>query len=422
MGVIQGRPACVLIVNGSKSGVRATPDKNSCTAQQGAWCAIQTRDGMIEQTDVFVIGGGPAGLAAAIAARKKGFRVVVADGSRWPIEKACGEGLMPETVAALRELGVSVGASDGQAMRGVRFIGRSSDVAARFPGECGMGMRRVALHAKLVERAMSCGVELLWDTPVAGISRDGVTLAGGSRGEGAFVPARWIVGADGIGSRVRSWAGLAAASAKRPEDFRYAVRWHYRMRPWTDFLEVHWGERAQAYVTPVGADEICVATLSSERGMNEAALADEFPELAARIGRAELTGRERGAITMTRKLRHVVCGNVALVGDASGSVDAITGEGLALGFRQAMALADAMERGDLSRYEAAHRRLSRRPALMARLMLMLDGRPRLRERAIRAMALDARVFARLLAVHVGAKSQAHLAVTGAMLGWKLVGA
>ncbi len=82
--------------------------------------------------------------------------------------------------------------------------------------------------------------------------------------------------------------------------------------------------------------------------MNKAALADEFPELARRIGGAELTGRERGAITMTRKFRHVQRGNVALVGDASGSVDAITGEGLALGFRQAMALADALERGDLS--------------------------------------------------------------------------
>jgi flavin-dependent dehydrogenase len=371
---------------------------------------------MIEQTDVFVIGGGPAGLAAAIAAHEKGFRVVVADGSRWPIEKACGEGLMPETVAALRDLGVSVEAGDGQAMRGVRFIGRSSDVAARFPDEGGMGMRRVALHAKLVERAMRCGAELRWDTPVAGISRDGVTLA-----SGAIVRARWIVGADGIGSRVRSWAGLDAGSAERP-DFRYAVRWHYRMRPWTDLLEVHWGERAQAYVTPVGADEICVATLSSKRGMNKAALADEFPELARRIGDAKVLGRERGAVTMTRKLRHVASGNVALVGDASGSVDAITGEGLALGFRQAMALADAMERGDLSQYKVDHRRLARRPALMARLMLVLDGRPRLRERAIRAMALDARVFARLLAVHVGAKSQAHLAVTGAMLGWKLVGA
>jgi menaquinone-9 beta-reductase len=42
-------------------------------------------------TDVFVIGGGPAGLAAAIAARAKGLRVTVADGGVPPIDKPCGE-------------------------------------------------------------------------------------------------------------------------------------------------------------------------------------------------------------------------------------------------------------------------------------------------------------------------------------------
>jgi flavin-dependent dehydrogenase len=374
---------------------------------------------MTEQTDVFVIGGGPAGLAAAIAARKKGFRVVVADGARWPIEKACGEGLMPDTVAALRELGVSAGASDGHVMHGVRFVGRESEVAARFPAECAIGMRRVALHSKLVEHAAACGVELLWSTPVAGISQDGVTLARGNAGSGAFVRARWIVGADGIGSRVRSWAGLDAATRR---DCRYAVRRHYRMKPWSEFMEVHWGDRAQAYVTPVGADEVCVVTISGDRGAKNVALEAEFPALARRVGSAVVAGHERGAITMMQKLRHVQRGNVALVGDASGSVDAITGEGLSLGFREAMALADALEREDLTRYEAAHRRLARRPALMGRLMLVLGGRPWLRERTIRAMAADERVFARLLAVHIGAASEAQIAATGAMLGWRLVAA
>jgi menaquinone-9 beta-reductase len=372
---------------------------------------------MTEQTDVFVIGGGPAGLAAAIAARKKGFRVVVADGTRWPIEKACGEGLMPDTLAALRELGVSIRATDGHVLRGVKFVGKKSEVEARFPAQLAVGLRRVTLHSRMVEAAINCGVELRWNTPVMGISADGVTLAGGDGGQ--FVGARWIVGADGIGSRVRMWSRL---DASKQRDRRFAVRRHYRVEPWNEFVEVHWGNRAQAYVTPVGADEISVVTISRERDAKGWELEDEFPQLAERLRGAEVSGHERGAITMTQKLRRVQRGNVALVGDASGSVDAITGEGLALGFRQAMALADALASGDLAKYEAAHRRLARRPALMGRLMLVLDGRPRLRERTIRALAADARVFARLLAVHIGAKSEAHLAATGAMLGWRLVGA
>jgi len=46
----------------------------------------------LNSTDIFIIGGGPAGLAAAIAARQRGFRVVVADGAQMPINKPCGEG------------------------------------------------------------------------------------------------------------------------------------------------------------------------------------------------------------------------------------------------------------------------------------------------------------------------------------------
>jgi len=73
-------------------------------------------DGLPGKTEVFVVGGGPAGLAAAIAARQRGFEVVVADSAQPPIDKACGEGLMPDGVAALARLGVAhvQPATDGQ--------------------------------------------------------------------------------------------------------------------------------------------------------------------------------------------------------------------------------------------------------------------------------------------------------------------
>jgi flavin-dependent dehydrogenase len=95
-----------------------------------------------------------------------------------------------------------------------------------------------------------------------------------------------------------------------------------------------------------------------------------------------------------------------LVGDASGSVDAITGEGLRLGFEQGMALATALEAGDLRMYAAAHRRLARRPAFMAALMLSLDGSARLRRRVLHALSADPGIFATQLAMHVGDASGA----------------
>ena len=71
---------------------------------------------------------------------------------------------------------------------------------------------------------------------------------------------------------------------------------------------------------------------------------------------------------MSRRLRHVTSGNIALIGDASGSVDAITGEGLALCFRQALELAHALRVEDLDLYERAHARLHRLPHFMSRAM------------------------------------------------------
>ena len=86
-----------------------------------------------------------------------------------------------------------------------------------------------------------------------------------------------------------------------------------------------------------------------------------------------------------RSLSRVQRNNVALIGDASGGVDAITGEGLRLAFRQAFALADAMIADDLMLYQRAHRCLLRRARLMGHLMLWLGRNPRIRLRVIRAM-------------------------------------
>ena len=74
------------------------------------------------KTDVVVVGGGPAGLAAAIAARLQGLRVVVLEAAHPPIDKVCGEGVMPEALAALRRLGVHLTPTHGTPLVGLRFV------------------------------------------------------------------------------------------------------------------------------------------------------------------------------------------------------------------------------------------------------------------------------------------------------------
>ena len=130
------------------------------------------------ETDVFIVGGGPAGLAAAIAARARGLRVTVADWSRPPIEKPCGEGLMPDSLDALRQLGITIGSEHSFPFCGIRFVAPGASVSAGFPSGCGLGMRRPVLHQLLADRAAETGVQFLWGVRVTGISGDGVLVNG----------------------------------------------------------------------------------------------------------------------------------------------------------------------------------------------------------------------------------------------------
>jgi hypothetical protein len=158
------------------------------------------------------------------------------------------------------------------------------------------------------------------------------------------------------------------------DETRFAYRRHYRLRPWSDCVEVHWGRRAQVYVTPVGASEICVAVISRDPRLRLPNALDDFPVLATRLEHACASSSGRGGITCMLRLRRASRGHVALAGDAAGCVDAISGEGLGLAFQQAEVLAQALAAGNLGQYEAAHGRIMRRASGMASSLLFLDAR------------------------------------------------
>jgi len=345
--------------------------------------------------DALIVGGGPAGLASAIALRQKGLDVLVADALRPPIDKACGEGLMPDAQKDLAALGVQLTAQDGAAFDGIAFLSERHHAAAHFVHGSGIGIRRLRLHTLLVERCEQLGVRLAWGTRVSVAENQPFLL------DGEPCVYRYAIGADGQSSRVRQAIGLGQGKILSR---RFGTRCHYRIEPWTRMVEVHWGDLGQAYVTPVGPDEICVATVARDSTTRMEAVLRSLPSLRARLQGADQLSTLRGALTTTRKLRRVMAGNIALTGDASGSADAVTGEGLALSFRQALLLAEAMAADNLAMYQAGHPAVLRMPHLMSRVMLGMDAWRGLREGALSLLAAQPQLFTYLLAVHLGQRS------------------
>jgi flavin-dependent dehydrogenase len=209
---------------------------------------------------------------------------------------------------------------------------------------------------------------------------------------------RWLIAADGFHSAMRRWTGLNHITVERK---RLGFQRHYRVPPWSAFVEIHWNQHCQACITPVGPNEVCVCLLTSDTRLRFDDLFQLFPRLAAHLENAVPTTVVRGAVMGTRRLERVYRDNVALVGDASGSVDAITGEGLCLAFQQAERLGEALAVTDLSLYAAAHRRLAQRPHFMSSLMLLMDGYAWLRNRTMQVLTTEPEHFARLVALHIG---------------------
>ncbi len=344
---------------------------------------------------VCIVGSGPAGLAAAIALKRIGCAVTVVDCALPPINKPCGEGLMPDSVSELRALGIDIPDDVGFPFRGIRFADGRSSVYAGFPRGLGKGVRRTVLHELLIQHATSAGVSMIWNAKHVRLSAGGVWF--GDR----LLQADIVVGADGQTSQLRRQAGLDEVMHEKQ---RYGFRRHYRIAPWSSYMELYWGTRAQIYVTPVAPNEVCVVVISCDSKLRLQEALSDFPEVRRYLGGAVPVSTEMGALSVSRSLRSVCRKNVVLIGDASGSVDAITGEGICLSVKQAHALALAVESGNLELYQQLHRKLMKRPQTMASLMLTLQRNAQLQRRALAGLAQHPEVFKTLLAFHVGACS------------------
>jgi 2-polyprenyl-6-methoxyphenol hydroxylase-like FAD-dependent oxidoreductase len=363
--------------------------------------------------DVVVVGAGPAGLAVAIGAALRGLSTVVLERHTALPDKACGEGLMPPAVHALEALGVldHVPRAARSPIEGIRYVQEDgSTCQGRLPGAGGLALRRTALIQALGERARAVGVELRLGEGVRHHARTAASVV--VHTDHATYAGELLVAADGLASPIRRAEGLDLGLPARR---RFGLRQHFARDPWTPFVEVHLSRGAEAYVTPTGPHEVGLALLWEEGApltaphLDARLLEARFPQLAAALAGATPTSSPRGAGPLARGAHRVVAERLALVGDAAGYVDAITGEGLSLSLVSAAALVGCLpealrRRGAphaLAPYEETFARLFRRYAWSTGALLALARHPALRRPLLRALARRPRLFEATLAWVVG---------------------
>ena len=335
--------------------------------------------------DLLIAGAGPAGLATALYAERAGLKATVVDPRALggepvrPIDKACGEGLMPGAVRDLADLGVD---PPGHPLRGIGYLAAGHRAEASFKAGPGRGVRRTDLQSTLYQAVRRVGVPVVPLT-VTSVSQDenSVTAAG--------ITARYLVAADGLHSPISRTLGLDRPI--RGDRHRWGLRRHFAVEPWTDFVEVHWSERSEAYLTPIGPALVGVAVLSSDRGSFDEQLA-AFPDLASRLTGSE-AGSVRGAGPLRRRTIRRAAGRVLLVGDAAGYVDALTGEGIAVSLACARSVVDCVMQGDPAGYERCWRRDTRRYRSITSALLWASHRSPLRRAIVPAAQRLPRVFA-----------------------------
>lgn len=368
----------------------------------------------VSDWDLVIAGGGPVGLVVGIAARQVGLSALVIEQSPGLPDKACGEGMMPGAVSVLTRLGVDLtGAIE---LDGIQFSDEGATATATFPEQRGCGLSRRALMQKLDARARSLGVVILSAHTLRGFSYEHRVLHAevtSARSGRHVYRGRLLVAADGLRSRIRRRLGYELPA---PPLERFGLQRHYSCRPWSSWVEVYWHDEAEVYVTPVGPLEVGVAVLSHGRPRSHGALMALFPELRAKLAAAQEVGRVRGAGPLEQRTLGVLAPGVALVGDAAGYLDALSGEGLALGFRSAVALVERFASGELWRYPRDHLRIGSAYYGMTHLMLALARRPSLRRAALRYLSSRPQLFSELLGIAAGSQARPS-SILGATARW-----
>lgn len=358
-----------------------------------------------EETDVLVVGGGPAGAATALFLRQLGHAVNLLDAAHFPRDKVCGEGVSPEAWRLLGALGLrdAVQALAPRALHGMQV---TSPDGTRFAGSyrsqaAGFAVRRGRLDAVLLQAARTAGVEVQEGCRASAPVRRGGRVAGVATDDGRRWTARLVVSADGRGSMLARRLGLLGEHGRLR---RYAVRGYWQdMAGLGSHGEMHVGGGGYCGIAPLSATEGNVtfvlpppalrAAGGDLEGFYRSALRARWPAVAERLEHARLDGPPRAVGPLALDARAVTAPDVLMVGDAAGFYDPFTGEGVTLALSSAEMAAQAADRflrgrgaSALASYAEERREATRDKFRLNRLLQQVVAWPALADHVARRLS------------------------------------
>ena len=342
--------------------------------------------------DAVVVGGGIAGSVTARQLGLKGMRVALLERGRHPRPKACGEGLLPHGVAALKAMGVRC---PGVPVRGLRYISPGGHTAeADFPSGHGLVIRRTSLDARLFEAAAG--------TP--GVEACCMTVY-----DPALWKARWVIGADGLHSQFHNRPEF---DARRPAAVRVGLSTHMTgLAVDRERVEVILHEGGEVYLGPSDDGEALVACLYRREALPKGRSNEErvlgtlgaLKPLRGRLDKPAFTTRVLGAGPLGLFVCRPVAGHTVLVGDAAGAPDPVTGEGMALAMLSAGALASALADGNIDDYARERARIAEGATWLSGWLVRSSRHPATADRVVGALRRHPELFTKLLEIATGAR-------------------
>jgi flavin-dependent dehydrogenase len=314
--------------------------------------------------DTVVVGAGPAGASLAIRLARMGFHIALVDKKVFPRQKPCGEFMSPACLPLLDELGVgdTVRGLGAQLVRGMQLHGFGRRASGRYGplGRVqplfahGLAVRRDRFdHALFRAAASTQGVQIFEKFDVVSLLRDrGDAVVGvvamDQSGRRQELRAPFTVGADGLRSRV---ARLLGVQRSIPWLKKFALLTRYDGVEVDDCAELHFFPGGYFVGCPVDGGLFSLNLIIDQRQLKRSRYrAEEFlhrqlqlcPPLAHKLASARRVDPIRGFGPLAGSTSRQVVDGAALVGDACGHVDPVTGEGIFFALQGAADLARSL--------------------------------------------------------------------------------